>query len=179
MNMENIGGALLSSLWQLDHFLDQGGQVLWSIVAVSCLLWFMICERYYFFFWQYPRLRQHLQHTWFSRTEHTSWAAHRIRAGLLGEAREQLHQYVCILQVLPQILLFLGLLGTVSGMINVFDMLSYFGAEPRSLAAGISQALLTTMGGLLTALPGLYFSHAIHHYADQESQTLADILTFD
>ena len=53
----------------------------------------------------------------------------------------------------------LGLLGTVTGMIETFDVMSEFGQHNvRGMAAGISQALFTTMAGLMTALSGYFFS---------------------
>lgn len=167
------------SLQELGLFLQQGGLILSSIALLSCLMWLLILERYYFLFWQYPNLSQHVQRHWLSRAEHGSWYAQRIRAGLLGKAQEDLQKYLCLLRVLPQILLLLGLLGTVDGMISIFSVLNFTQANPRNLADGISQALLTTMAGLLTALPGIYFSSALHKRARWELQKLADLLTFD
>ena len=50
----------------------------------------------------------------------------------------------------------LGLLGTVTGMINTFNMITIFGAgDPRTLSGGISEALITTEFGLIVAIPAL------------------------
>ena len=50
----------------------------------------------------------------------------------------------------------MGLLGTVTGMIGTFQNLVIFGAsDPRNLAGGISEALITTQGGLYVAIPSL------------------------
>ena len=57
----------------------------------------------------------------------------------------------------------LGLLGTVIGMITAFTGLSEAGANPDALAAGISQALITTAFGLFIAVPGL----VLHKYFEQ------------
>lgn len=55
----------------------------------------------------------------------------------------------------------LGLLGTVTGMINTFNMITVFGTgDPRMLSAGISEALITTKFGLVVAVPAL-ICHAI------------------
>jgi len=55
----------------------------------------------------------------------------------------------------------LGLLGTVTGMINTFNMITVFGAgDPKTLAGGISEALITTEYGLVVAIPSLLL-HAI------------------
>jgi biopolymer transport protein ExbB len=48
----------------------------------------------------------------------------------------------------------LGLLGTVTGMIKTFQAITLFGAgDPKMMAGGISEALVTTMLGLITAIP--------------------------
>jgi biopolymer transport protein ExbB len=50
----------------------------------------------------------------------------------------------------------LGLLGTVTGMISTFNMISLFGTgDPRTLSSGISEALITTEYGLLVAIPAV------------------------
>ena len=55
----------------------------------------------------------------------------------------------------------LGLLGTVTGMINTFNLISVFGTgDPRMLSSGISEALITTMYGLIVAIPALLL-HAV------------------
>ncbi len=58
----------------------------------------------------------------------------------------------------------LGLLGTVTGMIITFQTISLFGTgDPRLMAGGISQALVTTVLGLVVAIP-LLFSHSLINY---------------
>jgi biopolymer transport protein ExbB len=59
----------------------------------------------------------------------------------------------------------LGLLGTVTGMINTFNMITIFGAgDPRTLSGGISEALITTEFGLIVAIPALL----IHAYLSRK-----------
>jgi biopolymer transport protein ExbB len=58
----------------------------------------------------------------------------------------------------------LGLLGTVTGMILTFQAISLFGTgDPKLMAGGISQALVTTVLGLVVAIP-LLFSHSVIAY---------------
>lgn len=61
----------------------------------------------------------------------------------------------------------IGLLGTVSGMMKTFDVLSFFGTgNARALANGISEALITTQSGLLIAIPGLYMKSFLERRTD-------------
>ncbi|MBU0568019.1 MotA/TolQ/ExbB proton channel family protein [bacterium] len=79
-----------------------------------------------------------------------------------------LEKYLSTIAVLATILPILGLLGTVTGMISTFEVLSKVGTtDPAALAAGISEALLTTQAGLITALPTLLFHNFLSNKVDQ------------
>lgn len=68
----------------------------------------------------------------------------------------QIARHVKTIIVLAQVAPLLGLSGTVLGMITTFDAITFFGTgNPAALASGISDALLTTQGGLLVAIPGI------------------------
>jgi biopolymer transport protein ExbB len=68
-----------------------------------------------------------------------------------------LTDHLSVIGVLAAIAPLLGLLGTVTGMIGTFDILSVFGTgNAKGMAGGISEALITTQTGLLVAIPGLY-----------------------
>lgn len=67
----------------------------------------------------------------------------------------------------------LGLLGTVIGMIETFQAITLFGTgDPKLMADGISQALVTTMLGLITAVPLLF----IHNQLDTRSREIVQII---
>ncbi len=68
-----------------------------------------------------------------------------------------LDDYLAVIGVLAAVAPLLGLLGTVTGMIDTFDILAVFGTgNAKGMAGGISEALVTTQTGLLVAIPGLY-----------------------
>ncbi len=61
----------------------------------------------------------------------------------------------------------LGLLGTVTGMISTFDVITEFGTgNPKLLSGGISEALVTTELGLIVAIPALLLGHLLSGYSD-------------
>lgn len=63
-----------------------------------------------------------------------------------------------VVKILAVIAPMLGLLGTVSGMIETFQSIALFGSgDPKMMAGGISQALVTTVLGLVAAIPLLFF----------------------
>ncbi len=72
----------------------------------------------------------------------------------------RLERFLSFLAVGASVSPLLGLLGTVTGMIHTFTLISVFGAgDPKLLSAGISEALITTQAGLVVAIP-LLLAHA-------------------
>jgi biopolymer transport protein ExbB len=72
----------------------------------------------------------------------------------------------------------LGLLGTVTGMIEVFDVMAIAGSgNARAMASGVSRATIPTMAGMVAALSGLILSVQLERYARDETQRVADSLT--
>ena len=74
----------------------------------------------------------------------------------------KLEGYMGTISVIGSILPMLGLLGTVLGMINVFEVVAINGSgNPKAMAEGISQALLTTASGLIFAIPVIFLHHLL------------------
>jgi biopolymer transport protein ExbB len=73
--------------------------------------------------------------------------------------RRELRQHLLFIAVLAAVAPLLGLLGTVLGMIETFQVIAIFGTgNARAMAGGISVALVTTQAGLMVAIPGLIIS---------------------
>ncbi|MGA1839616.1 MAG: MotA/TolQ/ExbB proton channel family protein [bacterium] len=97
---------------------------------------------------------------------------------------DKLYRYLAVLSTIAIISPLLGLLGTVTGMIKVFQVISIQGVgHPTALAAGISEALITTAAGLVVAIPTLvvhnYFLKKANAYIlemESTSMELLDIL---
>nr|NIP17524.1 MotA/TolQ/ExbB proton channel family protein [Xanthomonadales bacterium]NIX12314.1 MotA/TolQ/ExbB proton channel family protein [Xanthomonadales bacterium] len=71
----------------------------------------------------------------------------------------------------------LGLLGTVTGMIEVFDVMAISGTgNPRSMASGVSKATIPTMAGMVAALSGIAMSTYLQRKAGRERELLSDHL---
>ena len=71
----------------------------------------------------------------------------------------------------------MGLLGTVTGMIEVFDVMAVAGGgNARGMAGGVSKATLPTMAGMVAALSGMMFSIQLRRYALDEGDRVEDSL---
>ena len=80
----------------------------------------------------------------------------------LTEIVPRLEAYLGTIAIIASLLPMLGLLGTVLGMINVFEVVAIHGSgKPEAMAEGISQALLTTASGLTFAIPVIFMHHLL------------------
>ena len=78
---------------------------------------------------------------------------------LIARETERLGRHINYIYALASIAPLLGLLGTVQGMISTFDAISIYGTgNPRALANGIAEALITTQSGLFVSIPGLFMA---------------------
>lgn len=172
--------AVANNLFNIQLLLENGGLVLWAILIVSVVMWTLIIERYLFMYTVHPTQVKQLITEWQHRTERQSWYAQKIRQSMIAQSTAALKRYLMPIRTLIVALPMLGLLGTVNGMIQTFDVLTVFGTgNARGMAGGISVALITTMGGLLAALSGMYFSTQLEQRVAREVDNVADALRRD
>jgi len=172
--------ALNNNFFNIQVLMESGGAVLWLILLASILMWTLIAERYLFVYRVHPKSVKKLVSEWQQRSERRSWSARQIRTGMIAQSRASLRRYLMFIKTLTAALPMLGLLGTVDGMIQTFDVLTVFGTgNARGMAGGISVALITTMAGLLTALSGLYFSTELEGRVTQAVDQVSDQLKRD
>ena len=162
----------------IRDFIDQGGPVLWVLFAACLLLWALILERLWFvrITWP-PRARQRVAQ-WQSRVDRNSWRAKKIREAIVSEVSLELHALLPFIQMLVALCPLLGLLGTVLGMISVFEVIAISGNDDaQAMARGVYRATIPTMAGLVVALTGIYFTVRLQRVAASETSRLQDRLT--
>jgi biopolymer transport protein ExbB len=87
---------------------------------------------------------------------------------------------IAMIQTLVALCPLLGLMGTVTGMITVFQVMAASGSgNVRAMAAGVSQATIPTMAGMVGALSGVLLITLISRRAASEVEFLEDSLTMD
>ena len=161
-------------------FMATGGNVLWLVAAALSVTWILMLERFIFLRTEYPKFEAKIIEQWQARPERNSWTAHRVRETLLSQARVQLSARMTIIAALVAMCPMLGLLGTVTGMINVFAALASSGSgNVRAMAAGVSQATVPTMAGMVGALSGVLLVTLLTRRAAREVEFLEDSLTMD
>lgn len=99
--------------------------------------------------------------------EPTEQQQHAINATILAES-VHLDRFATLITVSAAVAPLLGLLGTVTGMIGTFDVITEVGTgDPRQLSGGISEALVTTMLGLMVAIPTLFAGQMLSTWAER------------
>jgi biopolymer transport protein ExbB len=169
---------MIEQLHAVNNFFAAGGVVLWAILVVAIALWTLILERYWYHRRIYPgelaRLREH----WRKQPVLDPWRASRIQQKEISRLRHRLGWSIYLIRTLIALCPLLGLLGTVTGMIQVFDVLGFSGTgNPRAMAAGVSKATIPTMSGLVVALSGLYFSSNLQRSSDAKARRAAEELS--
>ena len=164
----------------ISDFLYLGGPVLRWIAVTIFLMWVLIIERFIFFRKEMPPLMKSIRNSWEVRQERRSWNAHQIREGMISKFSTSVNNSIPMIQTLVALCPLLGLLGTVTGMIKVFEVMAVSGSgNVRAMAAGVSQATVPTMAGMVGALSGVLLVTLLTRRATREVEFLEDSLTMD
>ena len=117
---------------------------------------------------------------WQSRADRKSWNAHQIRDKLLSGYDMAANNWVPVIQTLVALCPLLGLMGTVTGMIEVFDVMAISGTgNARSMASGVSKATIPTMAGMVGALSGVFLVTLITRSIERKVEGLEEALELD
>ena len=157
---------------------NDGGPWVLVIFSSGVLMWALIIERFWYFTMVLPKQAAELQSKWLARKDRTSWCARQIRTAMISRLNGSMTTGFPVMQVLVPMAPLLGLIGTVSGMLEVFDSMALRGnADARSMASGVSAAMICTMTGLAVSITGLWPVHYFKARAIRETELLADKLS--
>ena len=171
---------LTDSFEAIRDFMELGGPVLNWIAVVIFLMWVLIVERILYFRTSMRAMATKIHDEWESRSERRSWNAHQIRELLISRFSMDTNRNIPMIQTFVALCPLLGLLGTVTGMISVFQVMAVSGSgNVRAMAAGVSQATIPTMAGMVGALSGVLLVTILSRRAQREVHFLEDSLTMD
>ena len=160
-------------------FLEAGGDVLYLIAVATFCMWALIFERFWFINTEHKQDVGTALSYWESRQERTSWNARMIRLRIISEVNGRLRANMSFIKTLISLLPLLGLLGTVTGMVQVFEAMTYSGGNARSMAAGVSAATIPTMSGMVATLSGVLANTFLESRVASEGSYMEDTLTTD
>ena len=170
--------TFLDTLSGINGFMQMGGPVLVAIALLLLVMWTLLFERIWFFKTGLRSEVNQALNEWASRVDHHSLRAHQVREAIISQVTLKIDVGLPMIKTLVALAPLLGLLGTVTGMIGVFDVLAMNGGgDVKSMSAGVSKATIPTMAGMVAALSGVFGNTYVNRIASREKELLADRLT--
>ena len=177
--LETLFERLLYPYTAVQAMVREGGPFVALIFLCGVVMWTLVIERYWYFSRMLPVEIEAALRTWSSRSEHQSWCARQIRRQLISRLNAGMSANMPLLRVLVPLSPLLGLIGTVSGMLQVFDSMALRGsADARAMAAGVSEAMTCTMTGLAVSITGLYPVYYFQNRTRLETELMSDKLVY-
>lgn len=168
--MENVYNGL-------QEFLAVGGSILFWIMLLTFFMWTFILERVAYYLFAHKPLKARLTAEWDARSDKTSWRAMAVKDELVSQVKQRTAANIGIIKTLVSLAPLLGLLGTVTGMIQVFDVMAFSGSSnARLMAGGVFRATIPTMAGMVAALSGLIFATVFPRMSARETARFANDL---
>jgi biopolymer transport protein ExbB len=169
------------ALEAIARYMEMGGPVLWAIAGLAFVMWTLILERIWYYKTGALKADLNLATShWEARAERTSWYAHKVREKLISEVNGKVRANLPMVKTMVAAAPLFGLLGTVTGMINVFEVMAITGGgDARQMAGGVFRATIPTLSGMVIAIAGVFADTYLNRVADKETALLEDHLTMD
>ena len=172
--------AITEAFNTLRDFMSAGGSVLWLIAILAAFMWAIILERIWYFNAGHKVYMQDIRSEWEAVGDHTTWRAQQIKDKLTSQAKTEVNKYLPLINTCVALAPLFGLLGTVTGMIEVFDVMAVSGSgNARSMASGVSKATIPTMAGMVGALSGVFLATLLTQKVTTEVDNLEEQLSQD
>ena len=167
--------AFLDIIDAVNTFMIRGGPVLWIIAWLLLAKWSLVFERIWYLNTTHKKNVKNTLAEWNARSDKSSWSAHQIRTMMISKISLDLRNTLPIIEVLVTICPLLGLIGTVTGMIEVFFVMAVSGGgDAKSMAGGVSKATIPTMAGMVGAISGIFASNYLKAKTDRDIELLED-----
>ncbi|MEL6568087.1 MAG: MotA/TolQ/ExbB proton channel family protein [Pseudomonadota bacterium] len=162
---------------EIQEFLDRGGPVLLLIAVTTFFMWALILERLFYFHVAHKAVANEAVDEWRSRSDRKSTTAHWVRDKIVSEVRQKAESNIILAKATVALAPLLGLLGTVTGMVTVFDIMALTdGADAQAMAGGVSRATIPTMAGMVVSITGIPFASGMMRKANRLVQAVDDDL---
>jgi len=152
----------------LLDFFDRGGPVIIVLFVLAIVMTTLLIERLFFFISELKGLSDTSHKEVSNYKDVNTWVLNKIKSKNISEINVAANRNLLLIQGLIALCPLLGLLGTVTGMIEVFDIMAITGTgNARAMASGIAKATLPTMTGLFISIVGLFLLTAIKSTIDK------------
>ena len=140
-------GTLFDASVAIRDFMELGGPVLSAIAVAIFVMWVLIVERVIYFRTTHKHMVEAECAAWEARAERRSWFARQSREAMISRVKVAANGPIPLIKTLVALCPLLGLMGTVTGMIEVFDVLAISGTG-NARSSGVFAA--TILGRIAT-----------------------------
>ena len=164
-------------MFGLTELFDRGGPVLYILFIVTLFIWFIIFSKYLSTSYNNKNWIKNNFDTFSSGVNINRSNIHLFEESFLIHIKRVSTQKLKMLDGLIGLCPMLGLLGTVYGMIEVFEVLAVLGTgNPRAMSTGVAKATIPTMAGMTIALSGLFFKFDLANRVERYQEEARDFL---
>ena len=161
----------------LNDLIIRGGPVLYILFILTLIIFYILFSKYFFIFvdkkvWTSKKIDDFI-----SLNPPESTKLYFVEKTFLSEYRRDSFSNIKLLDGLIGMCPMIGLLWTVYGMIEVFEVLSFLGTgNPRAMSSGVAKATIPTMASMVITLFGLYFRQDLAQRLDKSTNEIRLLL---
>ena len=154
----------------LTELIARGGPVLYLLFILTLIIFYILFNKYFFVkkkkkVWTSSKLEEYV-----TKNPPETTKLFFVEKTFISEFRRDSFANIKLLDGLIGMCPMIGLLGTVYGMIEVFEVLSFLGTgNPRAMSSGVAKATIPTMASMVITLFGLYFRQDIAQRLDKST----------
>ena len=161
----------------LDELFIRGGPVLFVLFFISFLIFFIFVNKYIFIYFDKSEWFTKKLDDFIINNPPEIFSLKQVQKTYISELNRVSNTNIKLLDGLIGMCPMIGLLGTVYGMIEVFEVLSFLGTgNPRAMSSGVAKATIPTMASMVITIFSLYFRQDITGRIDKISKDI--VITF-
>ena len=152
----------------LDDLFTRGGPVLFLLFLLTFLIFIILVNKYSFLYFDRDLWLKEKFKNFVKENPPSSFTLKHVDNTFIAELKRISNENIKLLDGLIGMCPMIGLLGTVYGMIEVFEVLSFLGTgNPRAMSSGVAKATIPTMASMVITLFGLYFRQDLSYRIDK------------
>jgi len=149
---------------------------MWLIALLALVLWSLSFERCWYLWVTLKRDIRKEKQAWDNYQGFSPRSLGYFRIAAIGKLQQKIDDHLGLLKTLILLCPLLGLLGTVTGMITVFDVISFDNmGDLKLMAGGISKATIPTMTSMVVSISGIFVHSFIKKTAISKKQMISHL----
>lgn len=172
-----MNGFFLTAADAFVSVFEKGGIVLMLFFGLYLFLCYLISDKYFYFKFYFKNDFENFKESITQISAPNKFLFEAMITNEISTLKSKVTKNFSLIKVLVGVCPLMGLLGTVTGMVSVFDVLAIAGSsDARSMASGISKATVPTMAGMLGALTGMLVVKYLNDYSTESMHNINDYL---